>query len=253
VRSPLSRADAHDHVIGVLMILVEILNSRLRNYSATASHARQSAEKMKEGRNDKDGEMGSVSAVRYELNQFDETVHPFHAQNTGFTTADLALLRDAVVNAFEFDQSSNQRPTLRDALHHVAEASDGVHRAGNERASWAPGALGSPGPRISGTSSSATSHLWRRWALSPRWGQSFEARKPRNSTSTAGRRSSPMDRLPPPLWADTGCLHDLQHRPVIPAPAAFHRHWRGFGVAISCFNAMMCAWSTACIWSTGRI
>jgi hypothetical protein len=30
-------------------------------------------------------------------------------------------------------------------LHHVAQARDGVHRAGNERAWWAAGALGTPG------------------------------------------------------------------------------------------------------------
>jgi hypothetical protein len=140
---------------------------------------------MGEGRNDKDYEMRSVSAVRYESNQFDVTVHSFHAQNTGFTTADLALLRDALVNAFEFDQSSNRRPTRCDALHHVAEARNGVHCAGNERAWWATGALSSPGPRRSGTSSSATSHFWPNWARSPRWGSPATVSKRGNITSRA--------------------------------------------------------------------
>jgi CRISPR-associated protein Csd2 len=57
--------------------------------------------------------MGSQPVVRYGLYRFDMTVHPFHAQRTGFTPADLDLLHEAIVGMFELDQASTRRLSLR--------------------------------------------------------------------------------------------------------------------------------------------
>lgn len=67
--------------------------------------------------------MGSQSVVRYGLYRFDVTVHPFFAHRTGFSEADLGLLKDALVNAFEFDQSANRLLTTRGiyAFRHVSQ------------------------------------------------------------------------------------------------------------------------------------
>ena len=82
---------------------------------------RQSVEKPEE--KEKERTMGTQSVVRYGLYRFDVTVHPFHAQRTGFTGEDMSLLKAALINAFEFDQSANRRLTLRGiyAYRHASE------------------------------------------------------------------------------------------------------------------------------------
>jgi CRISPR-associated protein Csd2 len=75
---------------------------------------------------------GSQPVVRYGLYRFDLTVHPFHAQRTGFGTADMALLKEALINAFEFDQSANRRLTMRGIYAFRHSSADGKPSLGHQ-------------------------------------------------------------------------------------------------------------------------
>jgi len=89
---------------------------RLLDFSIT----RQSVETPEE--REKERMMGTQSMVRYGLYSFCVTVSPFHALRTGFSNEDLGLLREALTNMFELDQSSNRKLTLRGihAFRHVS-------------------------------------------------------------------------------------------------------------------------------------
>lgn len=76
--------------------------------------------------------MGTLSVVAYGLYRFEFEVLPSFAARTGFSVEDLAMLKVALVQCFEQDQSSNRKLDLRrmDVFKHASQ--DGRPCLGHE-------------------------------------------------------------------------------------------------------------------------